>query len=43
VAGNFIEKNTTSVFTLCGSLKNGNSHSMDLSPYVGIFSYKNKE
>jgi len=43
VAGNFIEKNTTSVFTFCGSLKKENSSSMDMNPYAGIFSYKNKE
>lgn len=43
VAGNFMEKNTTSVFTFCGSLKNENSPSTDMPPYVGIFSYKNKK
>jgi len=41
VAGNFIEKNTTSIFTFCGSLKKENSSSMDMKPYAGIFSYKN--
>ncbi len=43
VAGNFMEKNTTSVFTFCGSLKNKHSSFADMPPYIGIFSYKNKK
>jgi hypothetical protein len=42
VAGNFIENNSPTIFTFCGSAKKENVSFDGMKPYIGIFSYKNK-
>lgn len=43
VPGNYTEKDTPAIFTFCGSDKSNPVSSDDMTPYIGIFSFKNKK
>jgi len=43
VPGNYAEKSTPAIFTFCGSDNRNPVSPDDMTPYIGIFSFKNKK